>query len=174
VDAPFWYRIRAIGLDGTTGPMSLPFEARGPANGTLTNGDFEPGTIGPWLGLNGFETAVEGAARSGTYALRLAGPQGGGVEQLIVGLLPDQRYRFSGWLRAGDWGGGVVLGVRGAGEASADLTSQTVTGSTYEACQVTFTTGSSQTSATVFVARTMDGNVYDVFADDLILEAIAP
>ncbi|WP_432979121.1 chitinase [Dactylosporangium sp. CA-233914] len=107
----------------------------------LTNPGFETGSASGWTCESASVTS--GAARSGTY--KLAGTPGGTTAQCsqTVSVQPNTKYTLSGWVN----GSYVFIGVTGGVDAS----TWTPGTSGYQQLSVAFTTGASQTSATVYV-----------------------
>ncbi len=137
--------------------------------GRVTNGGFESGDATHWsLSGDCFVHGWGGAyRRSGACALRLnTSAAARGAEHEIRGLKPSTTYTLGAWLK-GD-GQPVRLGVKNHG---AEETSSTVTGSGggWTPGSHTFTTGPSNTSATVFAAIPAGSNTAAVDVDDWIL-----
>jgi hypothetical protein len=115
----------------------------------------------------GWNASIEASnAHTGTNSVRIGktSSQNGSAEQIITGLLPNTRYTLSGWLKA-DAGASVIIGVKNFG--AAQITSTNTTAIAYEQKSITFTTGASNTSATIFVFRNT-GTGYG-YGDDLSL-----
>ncbi|PIY37316.1 MAG: hypothetical protein COZ06_33155 [Armatimonadetes bacterium CG_4_10_14_3_um_filter_66_18] len=99
-------------------------------------------------------------------AVCLSGPDDDGIEQVVAGLAPNTRYVVAGWLKAKD-AGAIRLGVRGHAGSETSIESD---GRTWEHIEVNFTTGATNTTATVFVVK---GGSGAAFADDVGL-VLAP
>lgn len=84
------------------------------------------------------------------------------VVQTIEGLHPNTAYQLSGWLKASDAHGCVVLGVTGHGGPDVTVNSVELG---WERKTVDFTTGAESTSVQVFVEQTSD--LGTGFADNL-------
>jgi M6 family metalloprotease-like protein len=127
--------------------------------GTVTNPGFETGTTSGWTEAGSVTISTD--VHSGSYALGLD-TTGSGVEQVITGLCPNTSYTVSLWGKAKE-AGGVYLGVKNYGG-----TEQTIVFTDFKAFaqqSITFTTGASDTSATIFVTKTASkfGGVVDDF-----------
>lgn len=121
----------------------------------IENPGFELGEVAPWVGTGNYGVDTD-LKKSGTYS----GWFGGGISELhqtITGLLPNTTYEYSCYIR--NWSGdnGVVtVGVRNYGSAET-TTSVGITGNfgnDFELAQVSFTTGSTDTSAVIYVSTT--------------------
>ncbi len=132
---------------GSTGFVDDFFLRRGAA---VNNGQFESGAAGAWTFLyGGASVSGDGTNFGGNYALRFpSGASAAGAEQEIIGLTPNTAYRFTGWTTNGSQG--LAFGVKNHGGAQV-LTN--VTAGTWTRGTVSFTTGASNTSATVFAYR---------------------
>jgi beta-xylosidase len=114
----------------------------------LPNAGFESDGTSPWtvIGSASVESSV---VYSGTDAVTVTGA-GNGVQYTVTGLSPDTTYTFGGYLKSGASGDPVYLGVKGYGGTETSVP----TGSTQWTPEwVTFTTGSSSTSATVYMYK---------------------
>ncbi|WP_194920252.1 alpha-L-fucosidase [Catenulispora rubra] len=121
----------------------------------LGNGGFETGSLSPWYAWNS-ASVVTGAARTGTYALRV-GPGPASAEQTIT-VQPNTTYRVDGWARVATSGDQAYLGVKNYGGTE---TSVAITSTSYAAASVQFSTGSATTQATVYCYKaTGGGNAY--------------
>lgn len=132
---------------GSTGYVDDFFLRRG---ATVNNGQLESGVAGAWASMYGGATVSnDGTNFGGDYALKFpASSSSAGAEQEIVGLSPSTAYRFTGWTTNG--GQGMSLGVKnhGGSQVLANVNASAWTRGT-----VNFTTGASNTSATVFAFR---------------------
>lgn len=125
------------------------------STGLVRNPGWESGTH-PWLALGG-TPATEGA-RTGTKAAKLAGGEGT-FEQTVEDLTPNTTYTLTGWARTDSQG--VWIGVKryGGTETNVRITSQQ-----YTRGEVTFTTGSTDTSAVIYFFKNDIGNT--AYGDD--------
>jgi hypothetical protein len=133
--------VRAYQKSGTTTPPPTP-------TGLLQNPGFETGTLSPWTSWG--NSSIGDRAASG----RAAGASWPGgtapVEQVVTGLTPNTTYYLRGWGKVDAAGISARLSVKDHGGTqvySPNFTSPT----SYTQSSVTFTTGSSSTSARVMV-----------------------
>lgn len=133
----------------------------------LVNPGFESGSLSPWI------YSVSGAAYSTTNARSGSGCvafTGGNstVLQKVTGLLPNTQYKLVGygkigvpttaWIGVNSYGGAQIYG--------------TVTGSTYQPVEVLFTTGATNTVATIWMGNASTGTA---FGDDFsVTQVIVP
>ena len=132
---------------GSTGYVDDFALRRGAA---VNNGQFESGAAGAWTSLyGGAAVSGDGTNFGGDYALKF--PSSGasaGAEQAIVGLTPNTTYRFTGWTTNGSEG--LSFGVKNYG--GAQVLTNFVAGA-WTRGTLSFTTGASNTTATVFAYR---------------------
>jgi hypothetical protein len=100
--------------------------------------------------------------RSGTKAIRQQGGETS-LEQEITGLTPNTTYVFGGYGKVSATGQSVLLGVKNYGGLAQDAQ---VTSTAYQNAAVTFTTGASNSSATVYMYKPNAGTAY---GDDFYL-----
>lgn len=121
----------------------------------VENPGFEDGVVDPWVGIGNFGVDTD-LINSGTFS----GWFGGGISELsqtLKGLKPNTTYEYSCYIR--NWSGdsGVVsVGVKSYG-ANPVITQVGMTGNggnDFELAKVTFTTGSTNTSAVIYAATT--------------------
>ncbi|GAA4850105.1 chitinase [Kitasatospora terrestris] len=126
----------------------------------LVNGGFESGQLGPWSCTGSTGSVVTGQARTGTYALAGAASASDSAQcTQTVTVAPNTTYTLSSWVK----GAYVYLGVNGG-----TSTWTPSTGGAYQKLSVSFTTGASQTSATVFTHGWYGQGTY--YADDVSLD----
>lgn len=116
--------------------------------GAIDNGTFETGALSGWSAGTG-TSVVRQKPRHGHFALREDGA-GAITRQTVYGLLPNTTYTLTAAARAGSAGDAAVIGVSDFG--ASDLTA-TTSATRYTPLSVTFTTGPSATSATVFCSK---------------------
>lgn len=120
-----------------------------PASGTnlLPGGNFESGNPSGWT-VHNAAIVTDSAAHSPTHDLQLKSPAGdyATTEYTVTGLAPNTAYTYSGWVRA-DTGNSTSFGVKNYGGTQVTVHT-TATGWTPVSDQ--FTTGATNTSATVF------------------------
>jgi len=126
----------------------------------LTNGGFESGSLGPWSCTGGTGSVVTGQAHSGSYALAGAASASDSAQcSQTVTVTPNTAYTLSAYVK----GSYVYLGVDGGAS-----TWTPGTGGAYQKLTVSFTTGASQTSATVYTHGWYGQGTY--YADDVSLD----
>lgn len=123
----------------------------GPGGSTLNlleNPGLESGSLGPWWGAwNNVATTVI-APRNGRYAL-LIGPGQSSSEQQVSGLTPNTTYTFGGYAAVMGSGQTVNIGAKNY-DSSGNQTYQALGSTSYTPGFATFTTGPSNTTATVY------------------------
>ncbi|MBK6009911.1 carbohydrate binding domain-containing protein [Streptomyces sp. MBT53] len=145
----------------TTPTSAAPTSAAPSAVGTpgiLANPGFESGGISPWNCAGNPGSIVSSPVHSGAKALKGTASSSDTAQcDQTVAVRPNTTYSLSGWVR----GSYVYLGVSGG------TSTWTTSPSGYSRLTVSFTTGPTQTSATVYVhGWYAQGNYY---ADDLTL-----
>lgn len=125
----------------------------------VSNGGFESGSLTPWTSWLG-STVVAGNARTGTYALQV-GPGQSSAEQVVT-VTPNTTYTLSGWAKSVTPSEEVRIGVKDYGGTE---TYASVASSTYANGSVTFTTGPSSTTATIYCYKPA-GTAY-AYCDDI-------
>ncbi len=115
----------------------------------VNNRDLEDGDSAFWTTYGGTTAAADGTAHSGSFALRYpSGTVPAGSDQEIVGLSPNTTYVLSGWTING--GQGLSIGVKYFG---GNETSKNVVANAWTRGTVSFTTGATNTSATIYGYR---------------------
>ncbi|MGN7359762.1 carbohydrate binding domain-containing protein [Paenibacillus sp. SAF-054] len=128
----------------------------------VKNGGFETGALSPWTNWN-TASVVSGNARSGTYALRLNGGQGS-AEQIIA-VQPNTTYTLKGYAKTDNGSQPVRIGVKNYGGAEQYAV---ITSTSYALGTFTFTTGVSNTAATIYVYKP-SGTGY-AYGDDVSVQ----
>ncbi|MBK3576369.1 carbohydrate binding domain-containing protein [Streptomyces sp. MBT65] len=125
----------------------------------LANPGFESGTVSPWNCAGNPGSIVASPVHAGAKALqgKVSSSDTAQCDQTVE-VEPNTTYSLSGWVR----GSYVYLGV--SGSTSTWATSPTH----YSPLTVSFTTGNSQTSATIYVHGWYAQGTY--YADDLALK----
>ncbi|WP_406180259.1 carbohydrate binding domain-containing protein [Streptomyces canus] len=155
-------RSRLLALLGTAalafvGAVALPGTAQ--AANVLTNPGFESGNLSPWTCTGNLGSVVSSPVHGGTKSLQGAVSSSDNAQcSQTVAVQPNTTYNLSGWVR----GSYVYLGVNGG---SSTWTSSP---SAYSQLTTSFTTGASQTSATVYVHGWYAQGTY--YADDISLD----
>lgn len=120
----------------------------------LQNGTFESGTINSWVPWSsGFELATV-HARTGDYAAKVLVS---GASQIVTGLKPNTQYELSGWGKVETASTYLGLGVKEYG--GAEVVESFYTNS-YVQRTITFTTGSTDTSAHIIILKFDSGAGY--------------
>ncbi|MDQ1022738.1 hypothetical protein QF035_000320 [Streptomyces umbrinus] len=125
----------------------------------LTNPGFESGSLAPWTCTGNPGSAVSSPVHAGSKALQGTVSSSDTAQcNQTVAVRPNTTYSLSGWIR----GSYVYLGVNGG------ASTWTTSPSEYSPLKVSFTTGASQTSATIYVHGWYAQGRY--YADDITLE----
>ncbi|KKD09822.1 carbohydrate binding domain-containing protein [Streptomyces sp. WM6386] len=139
------------------GAVALPGTAQ--AANVLTNPGFESGALSPWSCTGNLGSVASSPVHGGSKALAGAVSSSDIAKcSQTVAVRPNTAYALSGWVR----GSYVYLGVDGG---SSTWTSSP---SAYSQLSVSFTTGASQTSATVYTHGWYAQGTY--YADDINLD----
>ncbi|WP_017257161.1 family 16 glycosylhydrolase [Pedobacter arcticus] len=172
-DVPFYIILNQAGGAGWPGPITnadLPFSmqvdyVRVYKVSAPSNPGFESGSLGAWGAWqpSGTASVVSTDVRSGTKAIKETGGQTS-IEQVITGLSPNTTYTFSGYAKVAASGQSVIMGVKAYGGSAID---QIMSSTSYTQGSVTFTTGSTNTSATVYFYKPNTGTAY---GDDFSLQ----
>ncbi|MEV0171527.1 carbohydrate binding domain-containing protein [Streptomyces sp. NPDC050803] len=140
-----------------TGAVALPGTAH--AANILPNPGFESGSLSPWSCTGNLGSVVSSPVHSGTKALAGAVSSSDNAKcSQTVTVRPNTAYTLSGWVR----GSYVYLGVDGG------ASTWTTSPSAYSQLSLTFTTGATQTSATVYTHGWYAQGTY--YADDISLD----
>jgi PKD repeat protein len=116
--------------------------------GEIINPGFETGSFSGWTETG--SVSITSTARTGSYGVSLdAG--GSKVEQVISGLCPNNTYIVSSWGIA-KANAGVYLGIKDYG--GSEQTVQFTDSKNWQQKSITFTTGASNTSVTIFFTKT--------------------
>ncbi|MFE7275529.1 carbohydrate binding domain-containing protein [Streptomyces sp. NPDC057623] len=140
-----------------TGAVALPGTAH--AANLLSNSGFESGGLSPWSCGGNLGSVVSSPVHAGSKALAGAASSSDIARcAQTVPVQPNTTYTLGGWVR----GSYVYLGVDGG------ASTWTSSPSAYSKLTVSFTTGVSQTSATVHVHGWYAQGTY--YADDISLD----
>jgi hypothetical protein len=115
--------------------------------GTITNPGFETGTFAGWTPTG--DVSITADAHTGSYAVSVDGANSP-VEQVVIDLCGSTTYTVSCWGKAKSQAG-VYLGVKNYG--GAEQTVQFTDFKNFVKKSITFTTGPTNTSATVFFIK---------------------
>ncbi|MFE2261544.1 carbohydrate binding domain-containing protein [Streptomyces griseosporeus] len=155
-------RRRLVALLGTaalalTGAVALPGSAE--AANILSNAGFESGGLSPWTCTGNLGSVVSSPVHSGSKALQGAVSSSDNAKcSQTVSVQPNTTYSLTAWVR----GNYVYLGVDGG------ASTWTPSASSYTQLSVSFTTGASQTSATIYTHGWYGQGTY--WADDISLD----
>ncbi|KRF05510.1 hypothetical protein ASG89_20495 [Paenibacillus sp. Soil766] len=132
----------------------------------LNNPGFETGDFTAWPTHFNQSAIVNTNTHTGMYAAKLATAYGG-IEQKVNGLTPNTTYTISAWAM----GVNGEFGVRNFGSYQRQVY---ISSTTYTRNEITFTTGSTNTSATIFMyKRAAAGEAY--FDDfELVQKSLPP
>jgi PKD repeat protein/agmatine/peptidylarginine deiminase len=133
--------------------------------GEITNPGFETGSTSGWTETG--SVSIISTAHTGSYGVSLdAG--GSKIEQVITGLCPNNTYTVSCWGIA-KANAGVYLGVKDYG--GSEQTVQFTDSKNWRQKSITFTTGASNTSVTIFFTKT-NTNRFTGTGDDFELAIV--
>lgn len=128
----------------------------------LPNAGFESGSTSPWS-VNGSASVQSDVVYDGKDAVTVTGANKG-VQYTATGLSPNTTYTFGGYLKSGASGDPVYLGVKGYGGTE---TTVPVGSTQWTPVWITFTTGASSTSATVYMYK--NSGTAQAWGDDFTL-----
>ncbi|WP_181804444.1 carbohydrate binding domain-containing protein [Streptomyces shenzhenensis] len=144
----------------------------GAYNGTggnlVSNAGFETGSLSPWTLSGSGSSVVSSGARTGTYSLQ-TGASGSGVEQALSGLSPNTTYLLTGWAKVANAGETLAIGVKNYGGTE---TFTNVATTSYSEAAVLFTTGSANTTATLYCWKNSGGTAAGN-CDDIAVERVS-
>ncbi|MEU8588723.1 carbohydrate binding domain-containing protein [Streptomyces sp. NPDC048664] len=139
------------------GAVALPTTAQ--AANILTDPGFESGGLSSWSCTGDLGSIVSSPVHGGSRALAGAASSSDDAQcSQTVQVQPNTAYTLSGWVR----GSYVYLGVSGG------ASTWTTSPSSYSRLSVGFTTGASQTSATIYLHGWYAQGTY--YADDIALD----
>lgn len=157
------------GLTATPTSTSIPPTPTGtPSGGSnlVQNPGFESGTLTPWNCTGNCQVSTS-FSHSGSYAVKLvSSSKDNTLTQVIGGLQPNTTYSLIGYgmlVKTGSSTNNITV----SGYGGADVSSSIAT-TTYAPVTLTFTTGATNTTATIslFVGRGSIG----VYFDDFVLQ----
>ncbi|MBC8988135.1 family 16 glycosylhydrolase [Pedobacter sp. N36a] len=124
----------------------------------LGNPGFEDAALAPWGNWNpaGNTAVVTTNFRSGTKAIRQQGGETS-LEQVITGLSPNTTYVFGGYGKVSAAGESAMFGVKNYGGAAVNTA---ITATSYTNSSLTFTTGATNSSVTVYMYKPVAGTAY--------------
>jgi beta-glucanase (GH16 family) len=140
----------------------------------MANPGFEAGTLNPWV----LVTGNGGVTQARMYAGGWSGYVGSGlgrIEYTVSGLTPNMSYTLSGWFTLESPSSSVQFGVKNYGGTQITKTVTTSASFLWVNLSLTFITGSSNTSATVFFEQPASGGNYG-YSDNwsLVQSGVAP
>lgn len=173
-DVPFYLILNQAGGAGWPGPITnadLPFSmqvdyVRVYSIPLFGNGGFETGSLSPWTTWGGGASIQNSNMQSGTKCIQLTGTNETAIEQVVSGLKANTTYRITGSAKILTTGSSVSLGVKNYGGSQIATSFNT---NSYTTKSVTFTTGASSTSATIYFYKFSTGTVV---GDDFLLEEL--
>ncbi|MFC2141233.1 M4 family metallopeptidase [Acidobacteriota bacterium] len=118
-----------------------------PCPGTIVNPGFETGDTSGWTGTG--DITITSDSHTGSYAVSLNGANSS-VEQVVTNLCGSRTYTVSCWGKAKS-PAGVYLGVKDYG--GTEQTVKFTDSKNFVKKSITFTTGTANTSATVFFIK---------------------
>lgn len=107
----------------------------------ITNGGFESGSVDPWMNY-GIASVVQTEVYSGNYSAYI-GADNSGLEYSLSNLKPNTTYQFSAAVKSSN-STNVNICVKNYGDSQVE---QSTNSNTYTPLSLTFTTGTSNTSA---------------------------
>lgn len=116
-----------------------------PPETSIRNPGFETGNTSAWNNWGG--SITNSNAHSGSYSGAVTNQAS--IEQ-VINVQPNTTYELKAWAKSGVSGSPVMIGVKNYGGAQQ---SQTTSSTGYTQLAVTFTTGASNTNATIFVYK---------------------
>ncbi|HZP51486.1 MAG TPA: carbohydrate binding domain-containing protein [Actinocrinis sp.] len=126
----------------------------------MSNPGFESGALSPWSCTGNLGSVVSSPAHGGSHALLGAASSSDDAQcSQTISVSPNTKYTLSAWVN----GSYVFIGDTGTG--TSDTSTWTPgTGGAYQQLSVTFTTGASTSSVTIWVHGWYGQGSY--YADD--------
>lgn len=132
----------------------------------VSNPGFENGALLPWTSWGGGISVIsDGNVLSGSKAIKATGIASTAAEQVVAGLKPNTTYVLGGYAKVSGSGQTIKIGVKNFDAANTDLRNE-ITSTTYTKSTITFTTGTSNTSARIYFFKPSSGTA---FGDDFFL-----
>jgi chitinase len=130
----------------TTAPPTTTTGGGTGGGNLVSNPGFESGALSPWVCDAGTGSVVASPVHSGTHALSAAANNSDDAQcTQVIAVQPNHTYTYSAWVQ----GNYAFIGDIGTG--SSDTSTFTQSAPSYSQLKVTFTTGASTTSVTIFV-----------------------
>ena len=140
---------------------------KGSSNVELKNGNFENGTLSPWVpqwGNGKLELCVNNNCYKGKYAMKYSNL--GSAKYDLLNLTPNTKYKVTCYSKAVNTNR-ATIGVKNHGQAEV---SKAVIGDKYQKTEVTFTTGPNSKYAMLYIYN--GENKGTVFADEFKIERV--
>ena len=136
---------------------------------TVNNPGFETSYEDPFWQTSGPSFLLQTAARSGSYAQQFH--TNSSARQIVAGLLPGTTYNLKLWV-TGPSGPGLQVSVTNSDGVNVSTTVHPT--NAYQSVTLVFTTGVSDSTATIIMAEGTQSADYVYFADDLFLAQPLP
>ncbi|MGW0425138.1 carbohydrate binding domain-containing protein [Streptomyces sp. NPDC003015] len=144
----------------------------GAYNGTggnlVSNAGFETGSMSPWGNSGAAPSVTASNARTGGFALTTQA-SGSGANQTLSGLSPNTTYLLTGWAKVANAGETLAIGVKNYGGTE---TFTNIATTSYTEAAVLFTTGSTNTTATIYCWKNSGGTGAGN-CDDIAVERVS-
>ncbi|MGW1782670.1 carbohydrate binding domain-containing protein [Streptomyces sp. NPDC002143] len=140
----------------------------GAGGNLVSNAGFESGVLSPWTNSGAAPSVTASNARTGSYALTTQA-SGSGANRALTGLSPSTTYLLTGWGKVATAGETLAIGVKSYGGTE---TFTNVATTSYTQAAVLFTTGSSNTTATVYCWKNSGGSGAG-YCDDIAVDALS-
>ncbi len=159
------YQVRAVNSAGVslwTAPVSATTSANNSGTNLILNPGFETGDFASWSPYGTYVITTTDKY-AGSYGAKI-GKTETGLEQTISGLKPNTTYTFTAWVKSSSVSNPVYIGAKNFGGTNVSVST---TSSTYTKLSVTFTTGTSSTSALIYLYQV--SSKYYGYGDDFSL-----
>ncbi|MBW8735825.1 MAG: carbohydrate binding domain-containing protein [Streptomyces turgidiscabies] len=133
----------------------------------VRNGSFDSGTLSPWTLSGAGSSVTTSTAFNGTSSLQ-TGHANSGVENIVSGLTPSTTYLLSAWVKVAVTDEQLAIGVKNYGGTE---TYSKTTDTAWALNTVLFTTGSSNTTATIYCYKNVGSGAG--FCDDVSIVKVA-
>jgi hypothetical protein len=147
-------------VSSSTAPNRGAYNGAAVAASGIGNPGFETGSLSPWSLLGSSASVTGSNVHSGSDAVQITAASSG-VSQTISGLSANTTYVLKGWSKNAASGDTAYIGVKNYGGSE---TSAGVGSTSYAKYLVTFTTGSSNTTAEIYFWK--NASIGNSYADD--------